>query len=1054
VFTVLWLLSANLHAAGEVTPAVARGMEWLATQVQPDGSLKESATTLATPLQAAAETMRTLRLTGQPASGLAEWVAADDSIDTELIARQIQALGGEGRNVAELIPFLTARQHTDGGFPALPGHESNPLDTAFAIAALSAAGQMDLLPAAVAYLGRVQFSNGAYGVQAGSPSVYVTTLVSAALQRAQAGASTQTQVARANAWLRTMQQPDGSWGTVLDTGLVKLALAGTDPDAALAAMLGAVLGAAQSEDGSWSGDAYLTAIALRALMTGPALPPAAPVGAIRGRLVNAVTSAPVAGATVTLQPASAQPVTTDAAGEYMFNNLPPGAYALSVAAEGFAARTLSIQVRGGIESNAGALALQANVSSGELGGTITDRANGLPLAGALIAVDGASTGQVVSAVDGSYNFPSLSPGAVTIRITKTGYQPASAVATVAAGTRIVYSTALQSTPTSAILVGRVADSESGLPLAGVTVRIAGLALSALTDAGGGFTLSGVPAGAVRVELSIGGYAPQTFSVVVEAGVTVNVQTIPMYKTPPTATTGTISGAVTAAADGTPLAGVTILVRGSASASATTGADGRYVLSELAPGNLMLTATKEGYVVASASANLTAGDRVVFSPSLELSLSPRVSGRVIDRATLVPVSGATVSLDKEVAGTDADGRFTFGNVVSGEHLVKIDAPGYLSRVLPIRTDGRNPLDMPAIELAHGTSPVTISGRVTDQTSGRGIDRAVVTVLGAELAAVADTDGRYRLEGVAPGTATIRFSATGYIGETVILDISPYNEQPLDHTLQAGQDSSLALDIETDQAIYPAYAPVAVAARVTNSGTSATSGTASLSILDAQGNYIDGTSAMGLDSNGTQQSLLQFPPGETRVTLAWDTAALPPGRYTAMVRIHRVDSGTDSGSIAMAQRQTGFDIEPTSAIASVRLTPMPGYSYLGASEKLGYRVDVVNRSNVPVSSRLGYHLTAPDQAPVDSGEFTLELAPAEATRSFMIAGASVQFQASGSHAAGLRPVSGVAPVALAAGAVNVAPATRVTPSQSVTPATVAPDGDRRIHVELRLMGVQQK
>lgn len=1050
VLFALLCLTLGLASAAEMTPAVTRGLGWLAGQVQADGHLRESPTTLATPLQGAAETARVLRQGGQPSAALVDRIAAGEEPDTEYIARRIAVLSGEGRGVADLVLLLAARQRPDGGFAPLPDHESNPLDTAFALNALAGAGHQAPLPAAVAYLVRSQAANGAYGVGTGRASVYVTALASAALQRVQATEAL-TQVTRANAWLRTMQKPDGGWGTVLDTSMAKLALAGTDPDAALSAMMAASIGAGQGEDGSWSGDPYLTAIALRALMAGPAPPPAALTGNIRGRLLNAVTSAPIAGATVALQPASTPAVVSNAAGEFAFDGVAPGSYALVVTAAGFDSGTLPLQVRAGMTSDAGPVALQASVTSGSLGGIVTDRATGAPLTGALVSIDGASTGSIYSAVDGSYLFPNLVPGAVTVRVSKAGYVAAGASATIAAGTRVLYSPALQAVATTAVVSGKVADSETGMPLGGVMVRVAGL--STLSDAGGRFTLAGIPAGAARVELVTEGYVLQSFAVLVEAGMSVDVQTIPMYKTTPPATTGTVSGTVSSA-DGKPLAGVTITVQGSASLHATTGADGSFMLANVTPGALTLGAARDGYVAVRASATLTAGSTVVFSPKLELSATPRVSGRVLDKGTLAPIVGATVLLDKEADTTDSDGRFSFSGVVSGNHLVTVDAAGYVSRVLPLPTDGRNAADMGGIELASSSAPLTVTGRVTDQANGQGIARALITVLGAELSAVADADGRYRLDGVLPGAVTTRFSAPGYTGETVILDVSPYNLQPLDHALRAGRDSSLALEVTLDRPSYPAYTPLALAARVTNSGDAATTGTLSLTVLDAHGNYVDGVAATRADGSGQQQSRLSFAPGENSIALAWNTAALPPGSYTAAVRIHQVDGSADGGPVALAQKELGFAIEPTSAIASVRVTPLPGYSHLGARETLGYRVDVVNRSNVPVSSRLAYQLAGPDAALVDSGEFVLELAPAEATRSIMLAGRSYQFAASGSYVARLLPLSGLAPAALAGGAISVAPATRVTPTQTVSPATVVPVGDPRIHVELRLIGVQQK
>jgi hypothetical protein len=140
--------------------------------------------------------------------------------------------------------------------------------------------------------------------------------------------------------------------------------------------------------------------------------------------------------------------------------------------------------------------------------------------------------------------------------------------------------------------------------------------------------------------------------------------------------------------------------------------------------------------------------------------------------------------------------------------------------------------------------------------------------------------------------------------------------------------------------------------------------------------------------------------------------------------------------------------------VRITPVPAYATVGAVDQLGYRIDVENRSNVPVASTLAYRLSAPDATPVDSGLVVLNLAPEEATQSRLLSGPQYRYPAAGTYPAILTPAGEVAPAQLAAGQIEVAPATNVTPSMLVTPATIVPAPDQRVHIDLRLHGVEQK
>jgi hypothetical protein len=49
--------------------------------------------------------------------------------------------------------------------------------------------------------------------------------------------------------------------------------------------------------------------------------------------------------------------------------------------------------------------------------------------------------------------------------------------------------------------------------------------------------------------------------------------------------------------------------------------------------------------------------------------------------------------------------------------------------------------------------TVSGRVTDQSSGTPVAAAAVTILASGLGAATDDDGRYRITGVPSGTQTV-------------------------------------------------------------------------------------------------------------------------------------------------------------------------------------------------------------------------------------------------------------------------------------------------------------
>lgn len=137
--------------------------------------------------------------------------------------------------------------------------------------------------------------------------------------------------------------------------------------------------------------------------------------------------------------------------------------------------------------------------------------------------------------------------------------------------------------------------------------------------------------------------------------------------------GTLTGVVTDAANGNPLAGATVAITGPSNRSLTTGTDGRYSTT-LPVGAYTATANKFGYGEGTGSASVTEGATTTLNFSLSIVTSGTVSG-VVRNAANAPVANATV----EVLGTPiapvvtgADGTYSIPNVPLGSYQVKASA----------------------------------------------------------------------------------------------------------------------------------------------------------------------------------------------------------------------------------------------------------------------------------------------------------------------------------------------------------------------------------------------
>lgn len=103
--------------------------------------------------------------------------------------------------------------------------------------------------------------------------------------------------------------------------------------------------------------------------------------------------------------------------------------------------------------------------------------------------------------------------------------------------------------------------------------------------------------------------------------------------PAPVTTGTVAGTVTSATTGTPINGATVSVLTTA-LTATTGADGTFVINDVPVGSQTIQATAAGFITNSVSVTVTVGS----TSTVTISLSP--SGIVPDQIRIILNWGAT------------------------------------------------------------------------------------------------------------------------------------------------------------------------------------------------------------------------------------------------------------------------------------------------------------------------------------------------------------------------------------------------------------------------------
>ncbi|MEO3742781.1 S8 family serine peptidase [Plantactinospora sp. B5E13] len=171
--------------------------------------------------------------------------------------------------------------------------------------------------------------------------------------------------------------------------------------------------------------------------------------------------------------------------------------------------------------------------------------------------------------------------------------------------------------------------------------------------------------------------------------------------------GRISGVVTAAGSGTPVAGATV---GTGTLNVVTGPDGRYSLV-VPVGEHVVTASAYGYATATATVTVDSGDIVTQNFTLTAAPTVTIAGRVVDGSG----HGWPLYAKIEVAGRPGGPVFT--NPATGAYSFTVPAnatyrlnttvvyPGYQ----PVATD---------VQVGTGSRTVNISARVAPACTAAG------------------------------------------------------------------------------------------------------------------------------------------------------------------------------------------------------------------------------------------------------------------------------------------------------------------------------------------------
>jgi Carboxypeptidase regulatory-like domain/CarboxypepD_reg-like domain/Prenyltransferase and squalene oxidase repeat len=323
--------------------------------------------------------------------------------------------------------------------------------------------------------------------------------------------------------------------------------------------------------------------------------------------------------------------------------------------------------------------------------------------------------------------------------------------------------------TGGTIAGYVLSAQSSEPLSNAAVTISGAGLSAQTNASGYFVVAGVPPGSYTVLASLTGYQSASVVAAVQSG---QVNTVGPLALAEAGNTAVVRGSVFDASTQLPLAGAAVMLSGSATYSAISGADGTFEVDGIAPGSYTVGFQDAGYSSVTGALTAPAGSVTVVRQGLtpqgtyQDSSPGTIIGQLVDSSTGAPVAGASLTLNGGTSvSSAADGTFSFATVPRGNCQIQASASGYAARNFSfVFSAGQNgnlgSLALYAVTGTSAPSTLTVLGSVVDGVDNHPLSGAAVVVAQTGQTLTTDANGRFTLSGLTALNFNLTISITGY------------------------------------------------------------------------------------------------------------------------------------------------------------------------------------------------------------------------------------------------------------------------------------------------------
>jgi phosphatidylinositol-3-phosphatase len=179
---------------------------------------------------------------------------------------------------------------------------------------------------------------------------------------------------------------------------------------------------------------------------------------------------------------------------------------------------------------------------------------------------------------------------------------------------------------------------------------------------------------------------------------------------------------------------------------------------------------------------------IYVPSMaeffgsKTSTTGSVTGQVTNSSTGAALAGATVSYSGGSTTTDSSGNYTLSNVPAGTVSVTASLTGFTSKTSSVTVTSGATSTLNFSLTPQGGTPGSISGKVTNISTGGAVSGATVSFSGGST--TTDSSGNYSFSNVAPGTYNITATHSGYFALTKTATVSSGASTTLNFAIATG------------------------------------------------------------------------------------------------------------------------------------------------------------------------------------------------------------------------------------------------------------------------------